>query len=92
MSLLFWGLTVGVIGKTLLAAGVLLAHHEIAREKKIDKLVIKYFRIEGILTIIGLLLILIGYFMEIYFYGFTTPLLTCEAGQCAAALSNSISN
>lgn len=90
MNLLFWGLTVGVIGKTLLAAGVLLAHHEIAREKRIDRLVIKYFRIEGILTLIGIILIIAGYFMEIYFYGFDTPLLTCDREQCGAAIGTMI--
>ena len=90
MNLLFWGLTTGVAGKILLAAGVLMAHTQIAHEHRIDAKVLKTFRIEHTLTLIGLALILIGYFMEIYFYGFT-PLLTCDIGDCGAALNAAFS-
>ena len=88
MNLLFWGLTVSLIGKILLATGVIVAHSKIAHEHRIDMAVIKTFKREQIITVIGILLIIIGYFMEIYFYGFT-ELLTCPTGQCgleAAAL------
>ena len=86
MNLLFWGLTVSLIGKVLLAAGVLLAHFEIEHERRIDQLVLKTFRIERVLTIAGILLIVGGYFMEIYFYGFTTSLLTCSGPECVASV------
>lgn len=86
MNLLFWGLTTGVIGKVLLAVGVLKAHSEIAHEHRIDKKVLRSFQLERTFTIIGLLLIVIGYAMEVYFYGFTT-LLTCEGPECAALLN-----
>lgn len=89
MNLLFWGLTTGVIGKVLLAVGVLKAHAEIIQEHKIDLKVIKSFRMERWITITGLLLIVIGYAMEVYFYGFT-PLLTCTTGDCAAALGEAL--
>lgn len=85
MNLLFWGLTIGMIGKVMVATGVLIAHSEIAHERKIDQLVIKSFRLERILTVTGLLLIVGGYFMEIYFYGFATSLLTCFGTECAPA-------
>jgi hypothetical protein len=85
MNLLFWGLTVSLIGKVLLAAGVLMAHSKIAHEMKIDQAVIHSFKVEQMITVLGLLLILFGYFLEIYFYGFT-PLLTCSGAECAAAL------
>tara|TARA_B100000745_G_C20013092_1_gene344252 strand:- start:32 stop:310 length:279 start_codon:yes stop_codon:yes gene_type:complete len=85
MNLLFWGLTISMIGKVLLAAGVIIAHTELAHEKRIDQEVIKSFRVEFILTITGLLLIIGGYFMEIYFYGFTTTLLTCFGPDCGSA-------
>ena len=78
MNILFWGLTIGMIGKVMLAAGVLIAHTELAHEKRIDAEVLQSFKLELWLTIFGLLLIVLGYGMEVYFYGFT-PLLTCEA-------------
>jgi hypothetical protein len=86
MNILFWGLTIGVIGKVLLATGVILAHSSIVSEKKIDTKVLRYFHIERELTLLGLVLIIVGYFMEIYFYGFT-PLLTCTLEECSNAAS-----
>lgn len=85
MNLLFWGLTVSLIGKVLLAAGVLLAHSEIEHEHRIDEKVIMMFHKERILTILGILLIVFGYALEIYFYGFTTNMLTCSGEECGAA-------
>ena len=87
MNLLFWALTIGVIGKILLAAGVIIAHTELAHEKRIDTEVLRSFKLELWLTIFGLLLIVVGYLMEIYFYGLT-PLLTCDAVECGAALGS----
>ncbi len=81
MIILFWALTVGVIGKVLLAIGVLMAHTAIAHEHKIDAKVIKTFRTEHTITIIGISLIIIGYFMELYFYGLT-PFATCSIELC----------
>lgn len=89
MNILFWGLTIGMIGKVMLAAGVLIAHTELAHEKRIDAEVLQSFKLELWLTIFGLLLIVLGYGMEVYFYGFT-PLLTCEATECGAALGSLI--
>lgn len=82
MNLLFWGLTVGVIGKVLLGIGVLIAHTKLAHEMKIDQLVLKSFRLEHTLTIIGLALIVAGYGMEVYFYDFVS-MLTCFNEECA---------
>lgn len=87
MNILFWGLTIGVIGKIMLAIGILIAHSGIVKEQKIDLAVLKGFKLEHTLTIIGIALIVIGYFMEIYFYGFT-PFLTCTGSECSAALLN----
>ncbi len=82
MNLLFWALTVGVIGKVLLAIGVLIAHTELAHERRIDQLVLKSFRVEHSLTIAGLILIIAGYGMEVYFYDFIS-MLTCHSADCA---------
>lgn len=87
MNLLFWGLTISLIGKAMIALGVLMAHGKIAQEKRIDKAVIHSFHVEQLITAAGLLLIVLGYFMEIYFYGFT-PLLTCSGAECAASVGS----
>jgi len=84
MNLLFWGLTIGVGGKVLLVVGILKAHGQIAHEHRIDAKVLRTFHTEKILTILGLFLIVLGYALEIYFYGFT-PLLTCTGAECANA-------
>jgi hypothetical protein len=81
MNLLFWGLTIGTIGKVLLAAGVLIAHTELAHERRIDQLVLRSFRLEHSLSIAGLILIIAGYAMEIYFYDFFS-MLTCHGANC----------
>lgn len=71
-----------MIGKVMLAVGVIVAHSKIAHERRIDQAVIRSFRTEMILTVTGLILIIVGYLMELYFYGFTTDLLTCFGDQC----------
>ena len=86
MNILFWGLTIGTIGKVLLAVGVIIAHSGIVREQRIDSVVLRSFRIEHTITIVGVILIVIGYFMEIYFYGYT-PFLTCAGAECSAAIN-----
>lgn len=86
MNLLFWALTIGVIGKVMLAAGVLIAHTELAHEKRVDRKVLESFHLERTLTITGILLIVAGYFMEVYFYDFIS-MLTCQGPGCMAAIS-----
>lgn len=85
MNLLFWGLTVSMIGKLLLAAGVIVAHSKIAHEQRIDRAVIKSFKREQIITLIGVVLIITGYCLEIYFYNFDTELLRCSGQECEQA-------
>lgn len=91
MNILFWGLTIGTIGKVLLAVGVIIAHSGIMKEHRIDQEVLRGFKIEHTITMLGLLLIILGYFMEIYFYGFT-PFLTCSGAECSAAIMNAFPN
>lgn len=90
MNILFWGLTVSMLGKLMLAAGVLMAHSKIEHEHRIDEQVIRTFHKERILTVIGVLLILIGYGLEIYFYGFDTDMLTCRDAECEEAAAAAI--
>lgn len=90
MSILFWGLTLGTIGKVLLAAGVIMAHTQLEHEHRIDARVVRTFHRERIMTLIGVLLILLGYGLEIYFYGYGTELLGCHGSNCAAAVGASL--
>jgi hypothetical protein len=77
MSLLFWGLTFGTIGKVMLALAVLHMHHTLVREHRVDKYVILSYKQERILTFLGVVLIVTGYAMEILFYQ-PTIMLTCD--------------
>jgi hypothetical protein len=90
MNLLFWGLTVGTIGKILVAVGILKVHHIMALERRIDARVIRSFAFEKTLTYLGILFIITGYLMELYFYGLT-PMLTCYGPECMQAASTLLS-
>lgn len=90
MSMLFWGLTISVIGKAMLAAGVLWAHSELAHEGRVDQQVLKSFRLERVLTLAGLALIVGGYALEIIFYGFT-PFMACGFEECGAVIQQAVS-
>lgn len=87
MNILFWGITLGAAGKVLVILAVLHMHHSIVKEHRIDSLVVLTYRQERVLTFIGLILIAIGYAMEVYFYAPTT-LFTCQGIDCAASLGN----
>lgn len=90
MNLLFWALTVGTVGKVLLGIGVIIVHHKMAEERIINQEVLGSFRLEHIITIMGLIMIVIGYGMEIYFYNLTS-MLTCVGQECAQGASAVIS-
>ena len=89
MNILFWGITLGVVGKVLVVLAVLHMHHSLIREHKIDKKVILSYRQERFLTFIGLILIISGYLLEVWFYS-PTSLFVCEPGSCEAAIINAI--
>ena len=61
----FIGLTLGTIGKIVVVLTVLHMHHSLIVEHKIDKVVILSYKQERVLTIIGLILIVAGYLLEI---------------------------
>lgn len=65
MNLNLIGFTFDVIGKVLLGVAVLLAHRRIMEEHKIDKKVLIELRREQILGVIGVILIIIGYFLQL---------------------------
>ena len=82
MNLLFWGLTIGTIGKVLLGVGVIIAHHQLAHERRVDQAVLRSFRIEHILTVTGIIFMVAGYGLEVYFYNLVS-MLTCIGENCA---------
>jgi hypothetical protein len=89
MNILFWGITLGVIGKVLVVLAVLHMHHSLIREHKIDKKVILSYRQERFVTFIGLILIISGYLLEVWFYT-PTSMFICEPGNCEAAILNAL--
>jgi len=83
MNILFWAITFGAIGKILVILAVLHMHHSLVKEHRIDKKVILSYRQERLLTFIGLVLIIVGYALEVYFYS-PTPFFHCNGSECAA--------
>ncbi len=88
MSLLFLGMTLSVIGKGMIALGVVWVHITMATERSIDDLVVRSFRTELYITIIGFALIVLGYVFEVHALGGFPALMLCESAECAAAIGN----
>jgi len=65
MSIQFIGLTFEMIGTIFVAYAALRVHHRILREHKIDRKVYKTMKGEQFLGIIGVLFVLLGYFIQI---------------------------
>jgi hypothetical protein len=78
MTILFWGLTIGVLGKVLLAISVIMVHGKIVHEHKIDGAVIKEMKHEKNLAIGAVVLVLLGYLLEVIFYGFVPGIPAVE--------------
>ena len=85
MNALFWGLTISVIGKILLAIGVFKFHSALTKGQEADRKISGVFKIEKLTTLIGLVLIIVGYVLEIYFYNIS-HLLTCDGADCASMI------
>jgi uncharacterized membrane protein len=91
MNLLFLGMTLSVIGKGMLALGVVWVHITMANERSIDDLVVKSFRTELVITILGFILILAGYIIEISAFGGFSQFSSCEGAECAALITGAVS-
>jgi len=70
MDLLFWGITLGVIGKIVLGVTVIRVHSKIVAEHKVDKAVFTEMRKEKNLAILGIIFMVVGYILEVMFYGY----------------------
>tara|TARA_B100000900_G_C20256315_1_gene584110 strand:+ start:241 stop:465 length:225 start_codon:yes stop_codon:yes gene_type:complete len=66
--MLFWGLTLGIIGKVLLGATVIMVHSKITHEKRIDGLVLMEMKREKRIALMGIVLMIIGYVLELVSY------------------------
>lgn len=59
------GTTFDVMGKVLIGITVLIVHRHVLKEHRITKDVLKQMRKEQILGLLGIVFILIGYFIHI---------------------------
>lgn len=71
----FLGLTMSTLGEILLAGTVLMVHHKIKKEHKIDQFVIKEITLEQLLGTSSIILMIAGYFLQIDFFGQYLPSL-----------------
>jgi len=70
MDMLFWGLTLGMVGKVFLGIAVISVHWRIVKEHKIDRVVLTEMRRERNLAFVGIALIVAGYAFELISYGY----------------------
>ena len=67
---LFWGLSLGMLGKVMLGATVINVHAHIVKERKIDIDVIKEMKRERRIGVFAVFFILAGYVMELAYFNF----------------------
>lgn len=63
--LLIGGMTLALLGKVLVIIAALQIHTKILKEKKIDGVVLREYRIERRVVILGLFCIVCGYILEV---------------------------
>lgn len=61
------GFTVEVIGKIMVGFTAVMVHYRVRKEHQIDAKVFKEMRREQVIGVIGITLILIGYFLQVPF-------------------------
>ena len=67
-DLIFIGLTLTTIGEILLGVAVLLVHQKVRHDHGIDGPVLKEIKREKNITILAIILIIIGYILQIEFF------------------------
>lgn len=70
MDILFLGLTIGIIGKVLLGVSVINVHGHIMKEHHIDNDVLQAMETEKWIAIAGVVFMIVGYILELLFYGY----------------------
>lgn len=61
------GFTLDVIGKVMIAYTAIIVHHRFRKEHKVDERVFKTMKKEQIFGIAGIVLIVLGYFLQLPF-------------------------
>ena len=67
LSIRFIGSVIEVIGEICLGLSVYFVHRLVAKEKKIDVHIVKEFKHEKTLAIVAIILIVLGFFLQIDF-------------------------
>lgn len=65
MNLEFLGFTLDVVGKIMVAYTAIAVHYRVWKEHKIDKTVFIAMRNEQTIGIIGIVLIVVGYLLQL---------------------------
>lgn len=65
IDLIFWAITLDVVGKVILGASVISVHWKIVKEHRVDAPVLKEMHREHTLAIFGICLILTAYVLEL---------------------------
>ena len=67
MNIEFIGFTLDVLGKVMVAFTAIMVHYRFRKEHKIDERVFRSMRREQLLGIIGILLIILGFLLQVPF-------------------------
>ena len=67
MNIEFVGFTLDVVGKVMVAFTAIMVHYRFRKEHKIDERVFRSMRREQLLGIIGILLIILGFLLQVPF-------------------------
>ena len=70
LNLLFWGLSIGVLGKVLLGITVINVHSHIVKEHRIDMDVLTAMKKEKVFAVTGVFLMVLGYILEVTHFGY----------------------
>ena len=79
MNVLFWGLTLGFVGKCLLGVSVVLVHAKVVHEHGIDQAVLTEMKQERNTAILGIVFMAVGYMLELMHFGFITNIFVNAA-------------
>lgn len=64
-SLEFIGFTVGTVGKVFISYTAIVVHRRFQKEHRVDEKLFEVMRRESIVGILGMILIVAGYFIEV---------------------------
>lgn len=65
MSIEFFGSTLDVLGKVMVAFTAIMVHHRFRKEHKVDERVFKSMRREQVIAVAGIILIIAGYLLQL---------------------------